>query len=76
MSMSAVTYHGGYAPTAETAAKPAKKGLFARIMDALIEARMREAARQIAMYRGYLPEDLRARYDRAVKEQPELPFGR
>lgn len=75
--MSAVTYHGGYAPTAETAAAPAKRGLFARILDAMMEARMRQAAREVELHLGYLPEDVRQRYQRAVKgAQPELPFGR
>lgn len=57
--MSAVTYHGGYAPTAAT---PAKKGLLARILDHIIEARMRQAVHQVEMHLGYLPEDLRRRY--------------
>jgi hypothetical protein len=65
--MSAVTYHGGYAPTAETGAKPRKKGLFARILDYIIEARTRQAARQVEMYLGYLPEDLRRHYLGAAK---------
>lgn len=75
--MSAVTYHGSYAPTAETAAAPRKKGLFARIFDAMMEARMRQAARLVEAHLGYLPEDVRQRYQRAVTNaQQELPFGR
>ena len=75
--MSAVTYHESFAPTAETAAAPPKKDLFARIMDAMIEARMRQAAHQIEIHLGYMPDDLRQRHGRAVKEsQQELPFGR
>ena len=75
--MSAVTYHGSYAPTAETAAAPRKKGLFARIVDAMMEARMRQAARLVDVHLGYLPDDLRRRYEHATKEsQQELPFGR
>ncbi len=65
--MSAVTYHGGYAPAAETAAAPRKKGLFGRILDHMIEARMREATRRIELHLGYLPEDLRRSYERAAK---------
>ncbi len=76
--MSAVTYRGSDAPTADTAAAPRKSGLFARMLDRLMEARMREAARQIEMHVGYLPEDLRERYARVAGKgvQQELPFGR
>lgn len=65
--MSAVTYHGSFAPTAETAATPAKKGLFSRILDAMMEARMRQANRLVEIHLGYLPDDIRQRYQRAVE---------
>lgn len=75
--MSAVTYHRDYTPTAGLAAAPRNKGLFARIVHRIMEARMQQAAREIERHLGYLPEDVRRRYHRAVKEaQRELPFDR
>jgi hypothetical protein len=46
-------------PLAETkTATPAKgKSLLARFYDALIEARMRQAMRELAMHRHLLPEN-------------------
>jgi hypothetical protein len=74
--MSAVTYRGCYTPTADTAAAPRKKGLLARFLDNLIEARMRQAAREVERHLNYLPEDLRRRYQRTAEDgQQELPFG-
>lgn len=75
--MSAVTYRGSYASTAEAAAAPRTKGRLARFLDIIIEARMRQTAREIERHLGYLPEDLRRRYLNAVKDgQRELPFDR
>jgi hypothetical protein len=51
------------------AAGPAKKGLFTRIYNALMEARMRQAMREIAMRRHLVPEDIR-------KDLGSLPFVR
>jgi hypothetical protein len=39
-----------------------KKGLFARMFDAMVEARMRQAVREIAHHRHLLPEDLLKKY--------------
>lgn len=61
--MSAVTYGESYAP----AAMPRKKGWFARVLDHMIEARMQQAARQVEMHLGYLPEELRQRHRQMVK---------
>ncbi len=42
----------------KTATKTAPgKGLFARFFDAMIEARMRQAMRELAMHRHLLPDD-------------------
>lgn len=60
--MSAVTYRDGYAPAAATAAAPVRKGLIARMLDAVIEARTNQAARQIETYFGCMPEELRRKY--------------
>ena len=51
------------------ASGPAKKGLFARIYTAMMEARMRAAMREIAMRQHLVPEDLR-------KDLGSLPFVR
>jgi hypothetical protein len=51
------------------AAGPAKKGLFTRFYNALIDARTRRAAREIAMYQHLLPENVR-------KDLGLLPFVR
>jgi len=58
--MSAVTYGERYAPAAEAAAP--RKGWFARFMDRVIEARMAQAAREVELYLGYLPDELRRRH--------------
>ena len=73
--MSAVTYGESYAPSAKEAAP--RKSWFARFMDHVIEARMAQAAREVELHLGYLPEELRRRHRRMVKTgQLEMPFGR
>ena len=70
--MVAVTY--GSAPvTAASRAnvQPKGKGFFARFWDALIEARMRRAYREIALYQHLLGKQLVT-----PVERDELPFGR
>ena len=51
------------------ASGPAKTGLFTRLYNALMEARMRQAMREIAMREHLVPEDLR-------KDLGSLPFVR
>ena len=74
--MTAVTFH---TPTAfpETRTAP-KKGLFARWLDAMVEARMRQAVREIAHRRHLVPEDLLKRYGYAATLQNDsaYPFTR
>jgi hypothetical protein len=55
-------------PVSETAA-PAKKGIFARFYNALMEARMRAAMREIRMHRHLLRDDV-------AKDLGSLPFVR
>jgi hypothetical protein len=46
-------------PLAETkTASKASKSLFARFYDALIEARMRQAMRELALHRHLLPDNV------------------
>jgi hypothetical protein len=63
MSTAALSYSG---PLAETKSSPkaaspkaatARKGLLARFYDALIEARMRQAMRELAIHRHLMPEN-------------------
>jgi hypothetical protein len=56
------------APISEPAT-PAKKGLFTRFVNAMIEARMRQAMREIAMHRHLVPENI-------AKDLGTLPFVR
>ena len=54
------------------------KGFFARFMDALVEARMRKAMREIEMYRHLIPADTlkSAGYDPTAANDASLPFTR
>lgn len=73
--MNAVTYDLRTAVGSPVASKP-EKGVFARILDALIEARMREAQRQIDMHLRYVPEDVlkAAGLTASYKDAEKLPF--
>ena len=55
-----------------------KKGLFARMFDAMVEARMRQALREIAHRPHLLPEDLLKKYGYAatLKNDSAYPFTR
>ena len=78
--MVAVTYDVGHIPAAATpktekAATP-HKSFFRRFMDALIEARMAQARRQIAQQFDLLPYGLDERGNRLVKTgSHDMPFG-
>ena len=71
--MVAVTYGAARIAAASLAAKaqPKGKGFFARFMDALIEARMRQARREIALHRHLMWTS-----ETTPVESKELPFGR
>jgi hypothetical protein len=56
MSTAALRYSGPLTAT-KTAASPSGKGLLARFFAAMIEARMRQATRELAMHRHLLPEN-------------------
>jgi hypothetical protein len=74
--MTALTYDLRKAAATTTAAPPAKKGFWARALDALIEARMRQAEREIRLHAHLLPASalrdlgLKANY----KDADKLPF--
>jgi len=81
--MVAVTYGVARVLPAEPAAKAARtytaapgKSWFARFMDALIEARMQQARRELATHIYLLPYSLDERGNRLVKTgSTDMPFG-
>ncbi len=81
--MVAVTYGVARVPTAEPTARAARaktaasgKSWFARFMDALIEARMQQARREIRIHAGVLPFSLDERGNRLLKTgSGDMPFG-
>ena len=73
--MSAVTY--ARMPAAAARETAPRKGLLARLLDRLIEARMEQARREIKLHLSYLPYSLDNPDDRLVKSAAqEMPFGR
>jgi hypothetical protein len=58
-------------------APAAGKGLFARVWASFIDARMRQAEREIALHRHLLPGQLQAVGERlAPRSEKDLPFVR
>jgi hypothetical protein len=75
--MVAVTYDAGHAAVAGKAKTAApRKGFIARFMDALVEARMEQARREITLHLDLLPYSLDERGNRLVKTGVhDMPFG-
>ena len=78
--MVAVTYGDARlapaAPPARAKAAVPQKGWFARIMDALVEARMEQARREIRMHTQLLPYGFDERGNRLVRiGSGDMPFG-
>ncbi len=81
--MVAVTYNVARISAAEAAAKSSRaapaapqKSWFARLFDAMVEARMAQAERQIRMHIHLLPYTLDERGNRLVKTRTgDMPFG-
>ncbi len=85
--MVAVTYGVGRVPAVEATRKFApkagraeaiapRKSWFVRLMDAMIEARMQQARREIRMHTNLLPYSFDERGNRLVKtESGDMPFG-
>jgi hypothetical protein len=74
--MTAATFH---APTAFAEASSAtKRSLLARFFDAIAEARMRQAMREIARHRHLVPEDLLRKYGytATLADDSAYPFTR
>ena len=81
--MTAITY-GSHAPahgaTAEkTSAKTVapKRGFFGRLWDAVVEARLQQAMREIHLHRHLLPAEFEIAGNRIIyKNEDQLPFVR
>ena len=66
---------------AKAAVKPAAKapaanGVLARLWASFIEARMRQAEREIALHRHLLPGQLQVAGERLARSEKDLPFFR
>lgn len=80
--MVAVTYGVARVPSVETAATAERKGAaaprrrwFARFIQAMMDARLEQARRELRMHRQLLPYSLDERSDRLVKTRPaDIPF--
>jgi len=74
--MATLTYDLGAVAGTAKADAPAKKGFWARVLDAVIEARMREADRQIRQYVHLVPEHVLAEsgLKATYKDADKLPF--
>ena len=55
---------------------PAKKGFFARVLDAMVESRMRQVEREIRMYSHLVPVNrlAKAGIKATLENAKELPF--
>jgi hypothetical protein len=74
--MTAITV-GTAASVPAKAKAPAKQGLLARLWASFIEARMRQAEREIALHSHLLPGQLQRAGERlAPRSEKELPFVR
>jgi hypothetical protein len=74
--MTAATFHTRTAmPKACAARKP---GFWARFFDAMAEARMRQAVRELAMHRDLVPEELLKKYGytATLNDDSKFPFTR
>ena len=74
--MTAATFH---TPAAIPEARPAaQRSLLARFFDAMAEARMRQAVRELAIHRHLVPEDLLKKYGYAatLADDGAFPFTR
>lgn len=73
--MTAITAGSGAAsiPAAVRAKQPA---LMTRLWASFIEARMRQAEREIALHRHLLPAHLQAAGERLARSEKDLPFVR
>lgn len=73
--MTAVTFSPTLTPAAKAAAKP-QKGFWARVVDRIIEARMRQVEREIRLHLHHIPTKTleEAGYFSRLSADRELPF--
>jgi len=74
--MTAATFHTPIAiPKGRSEPKP---GFFARFVDAMMEARLRQAVRELAMHQHLVPENLLKKYGytATLNDDSKLPFTR
>ena len=64
-------------PLPEARTEP-RRGVFARFIEAMMEARMRQAMREIGRHRHLVPEDMfkAAGYEATLTKDASLPFTR
>lgn len=77
--MAAITYgtHGATAEKKISATSAKKPGLWSRFWNALVEARMRQAEREIRQYRHLLPAEFELAGNKlGHKNEDQLPFVR
>jgi hypothetical protein len=74
--MSTNTYSSGFELGIQT--KPQSRNLFKRLLDRLVEARMRQAEEYIRQNRHMIPREFAERANRQINERNEdsLPFIR
>ena len=66
-----------YTPLPAAKTQPASQSWMRRFLVALMEARMRQAEREIALHRHLLPKELELSGDRLTpRNEDQLPFGR
>jgi hypothetical protein len=82
--MVALTYGDTRAVSVDTAVKDAakaavtaapRKNWFARLLDAMIEARQQQARREIRMYTQLMPYTIDDKGHRILKTEMNTPFG-
>ena len=75
--MTDITY-GTATPAAASAAGGKRRSLIARIIDALYEARMRQAEREISRYLHLVPKDIleKSEFGAALKDAGKRPLAR
>ncbi len=73
--MTAITA-GSVAGAVPASPRTRKSGLLARLWATFVEARMRQAEREIALHRHLLPAHLQAAGERLAHSEKDLPFVR
>jgi hypothetical protein len=77
--MAAITYgtHGASAAKKISESSAKKPGFWSRTWDSIVEARMRQAEREIRMYKHLLPADYEFAGNKiSYKNEDSLPFVR